>query len=296
MTESNTYEKGFDGKWLVSEYVYSPSGRFQGVVKQERWVEPLENGRLRISQKCNPAPSLEGHAMARFRGHHVFECEPDGQARRYLGPSVLGTGLTWGEGAMTGRGIWPDFGHNFTSFAVVGQPGVQLTGGAFFDGPEMVANIAGIACPQTDEETTWPEFSGPENPAAIGLQWTGTIRRVNPAGEVLTEQTLNRTYSSKTTQRPFAEEVDGQSTVQLVTEPNRGRLMVSGQIADRKVYGLGKQYGWLVQLELCLPGGVIVEWMEILDGARDRVVGIRRWLTDGILDQVEIVNLAPRST
>ena len=293
MSDSTSYEKGFDGKWLVSEYVYSPSGRFNGVVKQERLVEPLENGRLRVSQKCEPDERLSDSPMEKFRGHHVFECEPDGHARRYLGPSVLGTGLTWGEGAMTGRGIWPDFGHNFTSFAVVGEPGVQLTGGAFFNGREMIANIAGIAHPQTDENTPWPELSGPENPAELSLNWTGKVREVSPMGEVVSETPIERRYDSTSSHRCFTEFVNEQECAQLTTEANRQRLMVSGRIGTNTVHGLGKQYGWLIEFELCLPNGTIVEWMEVLDSVRGRLVGIRRWWTDGILDRVEVVNLSP---
>ena len=196
---------------------------------------------------------------------------------------------------MTGRGIWPDFGHNFTSFAVVGEPGVQLTGGAFFNGREMIANIAGIALPQTDENTPWPELSGPENPADLGLAWTGTLREVSPRGEVVSEEVVCRTYESTASNRRFTERVNSQESLHLKTEENRKRLMVSGHIANSAVHGLGKQYGWLVEFELCLANGSIVEWMEVLDADRSRLVGIRRWWTDGLLNRVEILNLAPET-
>ena len=125
MTRQTHYENRFEGMWLVSEYVHTPSGELAGIIRQTRQVHPLKSGRIGVTQYCELDAKLAQGPMAKFQGEHFFELSPDGHARRYLGPAVIGSGLTWGEGAMTGRGLWPDFGHNFTSFAVMSTPKLQ---------------------------------------------------------------------------------------------------------------------------------------------------------------------------
>ena len=93
MAHQATYENSFEGTWLVSEYVYSPSGEFSGVVRTTRQVEALGEGRVRVTQQCTPGPELENGPMASFRGEHVFDLLPAGHARRYLRPDVIGVGL-----------------------------------------------------------------------------------------------------------------------------------------------------------------------------------------------------------
>ena len=178
-------QKSFEGTWLVTEYVYTPAGLFCGVIRQERRVEPVEPGRIRVTQECAPEAALAGGPMEAFAGRHVFDLIADGRARRYLGPAVLGTGLTWGPGAMTGTGMWPEFGHDFTSYAVVAEPTLQLTGGKFCNGPEMVANIIGVATPQTSADPEWPTLDGTELAHEVAMSWEGTLRTVKADGEVV---------------------------------------------------------------------------------------------------------------
>ena len=293
MTTQEAYENSFEGTWLVSEYVYSPSGEFAGVVRQTRQVEALEEGRVRVTQQCTPGPELDEGPMASFRGEHVFDLLPDGHARRYLGPAVVGSGLTWGDGAMTGRGLWPDFGHNFTSFAVMGEPDVQLTGGKFFTGTEMVANIVGIAEPQTSAEPVWPEFGGSKTPSDLSSTWRGQFRQVAPDGTVLAEESLERSYRCHGEQRTLTEVADGVELLELQTDSApTGRIQVSGVIGDVSVQGLGKAYGWLTEMEICLKPNRILEWMEVLDAQRRRLVGIRRWWKDAALERIDVINLS----
>ena len=138
---TTTKEPGFDGTWLVTEYVYEGDGRFAGIVHQRRILENAPNNRIRVIQYCEPDEQLRGNAMESFRGRYEFEVSIDGNIRRYHGVDVVGTGRTWGKGAMTGRGNWPRFGHNFSSFSVLGGKRLQLTGGKFFRATEQVANI-----------------------------------------------------------------------------------------------------------------------------------------------------------
>lgn len=137
----------FLGAWLVTEHVFDPaSHRHLGDVHQRRTLRRQDDGRLLITQVCEPAPSLEGHPMAGFAGEWAFTIEVDGVTRRYLGPDVVGAGTEWSPGALTGAGRWPRFGHDFTSWSVLVAPGRQLTGGTFVDDDGApVAVIVGVA-------------------------------------------------------------------------------------------------------------------------------------------------------
>jgi|TARA_B100000929_G_scaffold278614_1_gene254980 hypothetical protein len=139
----------FDGAWLVVEYVHDPDGTFVGVVRQRRVVEVVDEGRLRVTQTCDPAPELAGHPMAAFAGEWTFDLEVAGRHRHYLGPDVVGLGTQWQPGAMTGSGVWPRFGHEFTSYGVLVQPDRQLTGGFFSVAGRPVADIVGVAVPES---------------------------------------------------------------------------------------------------------------------------------------------------
>ena len=139
----------FGGDWLVTEYVFDPDGAFRGSVAQRRRVEPAPGGRLRVVQHCQPSPDLDGHAMAAFAGEWVFDMEVDGAQRRYLGPDVVGTGTEWIPGTMTGRGMWPRFGYEFKSYSVLVAPDRQLTGGFFSLAGRSVADVVGVAVPES---------------------------------------------------------------------------------------------------------------------------------------------------
>ena len=139
----------FGGDWLVTEYVFDPDGAFRGSVAQRRRVEPIPGGRFRVAQDCEPSPELEGHPMAAFVGTWVFDMEVDGAERRYLGPDVVGAGTEWHPGAMTGQGMWPRFGYQFESYSVLAAPDRQLTGGFFSLAGRSVADIVGVAVPES---------------------------------------------------------------------------------------------------------------------------------------------------
>ncbi len=139
----------FGGAWLVTEYVFDPDGAYRGTVAQRRLVEQLEGARLRVTQQCEPSAELEGHAMAAFAGEWVFDLEVVGDQRRYLGPDVVGTATQWQPGAMTGQGLWPRFGYEFESYSVLVAPDRQLTGGFFSLAGRSVADIVGVAVPET---------------------------------------------------------------------------------------------------------------------------------------------------
>lgn len=139
----------FSGAWLVTEYVHDPVGSLIGTIKQRRTVEATTSGRLRVVQVCEPSDSLDGHPMAAFAGEWQFELEVHGDKRHYLGPDVVGVGTQWAPGAMTGEGVWPRFGHEFSSYGVLVNPGRQLTGGSFSRAGRSIADIVGVAVPES---------------------------------------------------------------------------------------------------------------------------------------------------
>jgi hypothetical protein len=166
----------FSGAWLVTEYVHDPDGRLAGIVRQRRTLEAVTPEVIRVTQVCEPE-GLRGHPMADFAGTWVFDLRIEGALRCYEGPDVVGHGHEWSPGAMTGRGVWPRFGHTFESFAVLVAPDRQLTGGFFDLAGRSVVDVVGVAEPDGGR---WPELdlsAAPSPPAAIG---PGVARRVGP--------------------------------------------------------------------------------------------------------------------
>ncbi len=146
---------GFLGAWRVTEYVFEPNGRFAGTIQQRRTLHQATNGHIRVVQQCRPSAELVDHPMAAFAGEWVFDLHIDGPKRHYHGPDVVGMGVQWADGIMTGRGRWPRFGHDFVSFGFLDSAAGQITGGAFHDGGIPVARIIGSAHPETPDNG-WP--------------------------------------------------------------------------------------------------------------------------------------------
>ena len=155
----------FIGDWRVSEYLYTPAGEWVGVIHQRRLLRP-HNDLIRVIQQCEavqvvPGISAEGQAvvalMNRRVGEFVFDLQVRGRGRHYLGPDVVGGGFAWGEGILTARGMWPNFGYNFTSFSILLHPTRQITGGKFFTANTEQATLVGLAVPATED---WPVFAG----------------------------------------------------------------------------------------------------------------------------------------
>jgi hypothetical protein len=262
----------FLGAWLVSEYVYNPDGRFVGIIHQRRELAQLANGRIRVTQHCQPSAALDGHPMARFTGVPVFELSTDGRYRRYHGPAVIGSGITWGAGAITGSGIWPTFGHNFRSFAVQPTANLQLTGGQFFNASEMVAHIAGIAIP-AETAADYPTL--PLTYAPQTAVWMGTITTLLADGTLVEQQPSQRTYQSD-----LHWQEDGAEW--QMTNQN-GRLHTH----TAHLQGFAKQVGPLREMELVNANGRMLQQMELLHP--HHLIAIRRCWQDGILEKVDVL-------
>lgn|GEM_PF-657246 len=166
----------FAGAWLVTEYVHDPGGRLAGIVRQRRTLEPVEPGVIRVTQVCEPE-GLEAHPMGAFAGTWVFDLRTDGALRIYDGPDVVGHGYEWSPGAMTGCGVWPRFGHNFESFAVLVTPERQLTGGFFGLAGRSVADVVGVAEP---DRGRWPALDVTAGAPELPTPGPGLRRSVGP--------------------------------------------------------------------------------------------------------------------
>lgn len=271
----------FLGSWLVSEYVYNPDGAFVGVVQQRRELTRLENGDVRVWQDC--APCAFDHPVARRVGEYVFDLRVEGRLRRYLGPDVIGVGQTWGEGVVTGRGLWPRFGYSFTSFSVQTSAGRQVTGGKFFEAGALMANIVGIAEIESSgvESREALRLKGPAWPGELGNYWRGTQRTVSATGTVLAEQFAERTYADLSwSEGPQAE-------LRLEADGSRCRASLN------EYAGLARCFGSLWEAELFGSDGVSVEMTEVLDSAGGQLIGLHRWQKDNVLDRVEVLRLTP---
>lgn len=275
----------FVDSWRVSEYVFNPDGSFAGVVRQERMLERLENGRIRVTQYCNPDEALTPHPMARFAGTWVFELQRSGNRRLYHGPDVVGMGLAWGEGAMTGRGVWPRFGHNFVSFAVLAQEDRQVTGGKFYNASQLVANVVGIAVPER-ASATWPKLLGPHWPGEVSTVWEGSLRRLTAAGEVMREEPVVRRYGES---RGWQEEGDQPLCMRLTAKD--GAFTLSGRVGSASLQGVAKGFGWLLEAEAVLGTRELLEFSEVFDAPAGRHVSLRRWYKDGVLVSLHLLRL-----
>ncbi len=271
----------FLGAWLVTEYVYNPNGRFVGIIHQRRELAQLQNGNIRVTQHCQPGASLAEHPMGRFTGTPVFELHVDGRYRRYLGPAVIGTGISWSDGVMMGSGVWPVFGHNFRSFAFLAAPNRQLTGGKFFNAAEMVANIVGVAMPETETET-YPELEGSHDANELAPIWRGTCRTVSPKGEVLQEASCERRYTENGRWRDIIGDRDYLFNIQ------DGMLC---RAQDEIFIGIAKQIGWMLEAELYEKNGRSLQIQEVLDAHSGYLVSFRHWYQDGKLKSVEFTKL-----
>ncbi|MCP4139121.1 MAG: hypothetical protein GY755_02330 [Chloroflexi bacterium] len=270
----------FLGSWLVSEYVYNPNGSFAGINRQHRLLEKLKNGHIRVTQNCDPAPELSDHPLGRFRGEWIFDLSVDGRARRYHGPDVLGTGLTWGEGVMTGRGLWPNLQFNFTSFGILPTPKRQLTGGKFMSAGQMQANIVGIAVNEASSDE-YPVFDN-LRPDEISQKWAGTRRVFLADGSLETESAVDRRYQDKTWR-----EAD------IVWDVEEGSDSGIRKVNFGQAVGLSKKYGNLLEAELVVGTEVILEVMEVFDPVEKHLVGMRKWHKDHVLEKVDVFFLKP---
>ncbi|GIK55671.1 MAG: hypothetical protein HND44_05330 [Chloroflexi bacterium] len=260
-----TQETAFAGDWLIREYVYTPAGEYVGVIQQHRRLRPCGD-LIRVIQLCDPvqpATALSAAAqsvlavMNRRVGEFVFDLQLVGHGRYYLGPDVAGGGFSWREGVLTGRGLWPRFGYNFTSFSFLLTPARQATGGKFFTANQEIATLVGVGVP---EGTGFPEL--PDHmpwPNAHLARARGAQYTISPEGEWLETITIS------------------------------GHDLPFNQISQAQQRY--KQYGALREIEAVAAPGEILSVIEITDAISRRIAGICKWFRDEKLRQVQVYYL-----
>lgn len=249
----------FIGDWRVSEYLYTPAGEWAGVIHQRRLLRP-QNDLIRVIQQCElvqVAPDISAEAqsvvalMNRRVGEFVFDLQVRGRGRHYLGPDVVGGGFAWGEGILTARGMWPNFGYNFTSFSILLHPARQITGGKFFQAHTELATLVGLAVPATED---WPVFA--REPAA---HYQGEKWHIAPDGTL------------------------------LVTEPYQtgGPVWPLGE----GLSGNEKRYGAMREWVGAAANGDTLSGLEIVDHTTQSLVALCHTYRDETLQQVEFYRL-----
>lgn len=283
----------FTGRWLVSEYVYNSDGSFVGIVQQKRYLETYDDGRIRVIQDCEPLPELDNHPMADFRGQWEFDLIREGRLRHYHGPDVIGTGYPWGDKAMTGEGIWSQFGHNFTSFAFVPTAERQLTGGTFYNSGEMIAKIIGIAHPETNDNIDiFPTLADENNTPQISKKWRGTVSRYDLSGNLISENTLKRSY----TKQGLIEQYDTGESLTLTGFTGKNMNVIQGEFSANKqmaIYGKSKTYGCYTEDVLYTSTGLVIRNQIILDNQYRQLIMLRRWYQNLVPTMIEISWLSP---
>jgi hypothetical protein len=282
--------EGFIGNWLVTEYVFNPDGSFAGEVRQQRRLERLDAGQIRITQHCEPGTSLVNHPMSEFAGDWEFIIGVDGRRRHYLGPDVIGTGQAWDSSVITGRGVWTRFAHNFTSFSVMLSPTRQLTGGCFFRGSAAVAIILGVAEPDHGDGV-YPTLDYQESPQAMAGTWNGTINTFDSEGNSSGSMKLERHLNSA----GYEDHYDAGGDPFVVTwSPMQGRDRVSGT-----TQGVSTQYGGALRLSSsCQTGSyqvnedIYFEMIDAYDSETHTLIQLVQGYRDQHLNHFEFVRFS----
>ena len=277
----------FLGRWLVTEYVFNPDGRYAGSVKQKRDLHELANGRIRVTQQCQPDSDLAQHPLARFAGEWQFELSRDGRVRHYHGPAVIGTGVTLCDGVMTGSGVWPTLGFTFRSYGILPHPQRQLTGGQFFLPGETVANIIGVAEPE-EISGAYPQlsldFSRPKETI------DGSRQRFAADGRELEKGSFTRLplatrngFGWRENKAPhfeviYREQADGKNN--NVWGCESGRLQ-----------GFARRFGPAVMADLHGPDGTRLAIFEVHDAKFNQTVGLHHWYRHEQLQTVDFIQL-----
>jgi hypothetical protein len=293
-----TRSDGVVTSWLFSEYVYDPDGNFVGILQQRRRLEAQANGATRIYQSCVPRLKSDAHPLRALEGEWIYDITREGRIRRHVGPDVVGTGLKWGPDALTLRGVWPRFGHNFTQFSIHIAPNRQVTGGKVFNAGECIANLIGIGVPEViGTESPYPTFTNPMLPQEIALTWSGTALIFDPGYRVQAEYNVIRQF----TPLGWRDQLEGgkPTVINLEDMGQRWRITGSGE-------GVVKRYGWGLeatryftpspQIERSAMGELWqYETSEVLDATSKTLISMTYSYTDSVFAQVSITKLKPNT-
>lgn len=261
----------FIGNWLVSEYLYTPSGEYVGVIHQRRQLIPKDDV-IRVIQFCEPVKvttELSENAkdtleiMNKRVGEFIFDLKLVGKARHYLGEDVIGGGFSWRDGVLTAKGLWTRFGYNFTSFSILLNPTRQVTGGKFFIANQEVATIVGVAVPENEG---YPTFGDMESASLLAEK-----QEQAPA--------LQKKYKGER----FSISPDGQEISCSEIEANEKTFTEKDGMRGNQ-----KQYGALLESEITLAPGETSSNIEVFDHVSGSIAGIWKKYKDEKLHQVDV--------
>ncbi|MCA9716976.1 MAG: hypothetical protein H6713_07380 [Myxococcales bacterium] len=293
----------FLGAWRVREYVYDADGTYRGQVLQRRELYLHIDARVRVLQDCTLDRALLDHPIAAFAGHHEFDLVASGATRRFLGPAVVGVGLQVLAGdvsATVGLGQWPELGFCFTSYGVVTERQRQLTGGRFSVGARPIADIVGVAeqVPRAEhgEPSEFPRLRGPVEPALVATEWEGERVRRDEDGGCAPLGRVRRIY---TDERSWEESLAGGGvrvgTVRAPELDDVTRLMIRVDGPEGPpLLAAGSRVGWSLSAAGVRGPELVVEWIELLDAVRGRLVIVQRRLFRHVLKDVEVTSLRAR--
>lgn len=277
----------FTGRWLVSESVYQPDGTFAGIVRQQRHLEPVGEGHIRVLQECTPAPELANHPMGAFSGKWDFELLVQGQTRQYLGPDVVGTGIAYGTQFLLGQGIWTRFGYNFTSFSVLLDAGTQVTGGKFSRGHSLIANIVGLGTAETEEtRDRWLSLETSQPADFVRGAWDGQTFLYGTHGNLKLETGIHSERSGD--EVVFCWDNDQQVAIAIQAERQivTGTLTMPAGSGTQALHGERHDAGCMAETILFTSTGIRLEITEIAVSAT-RMIVVQRWYQRHILHHVE---------
>ena len=268
--------------WRVRQFVYNPDGSWVGLLRQRRQTFGLSDGRLMVQQHTLAEQDLGEHPTTQLLGQHEYAVESNDRLRRYVGPAVEGSGLTWGPGVATGRGWWPQQGLTFDSFSVSVRQNYQINGGTFSQAGLPFALVVGLAQPESDPDSPdWPQLSGSQWAAEVSPRWQGTWRVAHADGLVEPDKVVERHYTSIADWHDTT--VD--DSYPFHPKPQGNHWLVSGS-----ANGLARRFGWVWHMQLHPDPQVTVDVFEVLDPAGP-LISMRRWLQDENLVKVEVLRL-----
>lgn len=277
--------------WLVNEYVYSSSGQFLGMLRQRHMMEPRPDGSIRVTVSCDPSPELMGQPLATLKGDWVFDLGREGDELVYYGPDITGKGRSWGDYTLTTSGEWNRGKANFRSsaFSIVLDLERQIVSTTFNQAagavmplilapqPKFtVAKTIGIAAPE-HLDSGWPSFTGKTWPGDIAEGWRGTWQRYDATGQLIETVEVERHYSTS----GWIEST--------YDDPAHDKL----DLGHKSV----RQYGWAIERISFHTTDQHHEQLEVLDAAREIVLGLRRVVAYGDHTarevSVEVLTLRP---
>lgn len=273
--------------WGVTEYVYAPDGARLGTVWQRRTLHDLPDGKAQVVQDCTIDDGLTGHALAAFAGTHTFELVAHGRYRHYLGPDVLGNGVTWGAGATLGQGWWAKLGLAFESTSLTVWQDRQLTVGSFSRAGAVLARIVAVAQRLTTDEQPYPVLDEGSWAAMPGTLWRGTRRRVTADGEAAGDTVLDRRYSASGWDDVTVDE----TATMTVTIDAAGGWRISG-VGVGRMDDYGASRLWVMQRE----PGVQLLGVEVVDRDRGTLMGLVQQVVQQTVVAVDVLRLTKVSS